>query len=191
MSSRLRVGVAALVLLAACKNEGDHPPAPAPEAPPPPSIYELSLKHLDGSPAPLAEMKGKVALIVNVASECGYTPQYEGLQKLHQELSPRGFVILGFPSNDFGQQEPGSPEEIAKFAAGHYHITFPLFEKVKTSGPEASPIYQIAGKQFGPPKWNFHKYLVGKDGKLIQAFPSAVTPESDELGRAIDAALAK
>ena len=153
------------------------------------SIYDLDVRTLEGAPAPLATYRGKVALIVNVASECGYTPQYAGLESLYEELAPRGFVILAFPSNDFGEQEPGAPAEIAKFAASTYHVTFPLFEKVKTSGDAVSPVYAIAAKVDGPPKWNFHKYVVDRSGHVVRAFPSKVKPESDELRAAIVSAL--
>jgi glutathione peroxidase len=154
------------------------------------TIYDLATNKLDGSPAPLSAYKGKVALVVNVASECGYTPQYAGLETLYEEMSPKGFVILGFPSNEFGEQEPGTPEQIAAFAASTYHVTFPLFQKVKTNGADASPIYtMLSSGGGGPPKWNFHKYVVDKKGNVVRGFPSKVTPESAELREAIRAAL--
>ncbi len=154
------------------------------------TIYDLNAKKLDGTPAPLAAYKGKVALVVNVASECGFTPQYAGLETLYEEMSPKGFVILGFPSNEFGEQEPGTPEQIAAFAASTYHVTFPLFEKVKTNGSDASPIYTLLSSGGGgSPKWNFHKYVVDKKGNVVRGFPSKVTPESAELRDAIRAAL--
>lgn len=188
-----RAALLTALALAACKPSTSEPPAPsaAPDEPAPPSIYELALKRLDGSPAKMEDLKGKVALVVNVASECGYTPQYEGLEKLYEELAPRGFTILAFPSNDFGQQEPGTPEEIAKFAASHYKVQFPLFEKVKTIGPDAAPVYRIASKKLGPPKWNFHKYVVDRRGVVVAAFPSATTPDSPELRAAIEPLLAQ
>ncbi len=154
------------------------------------SLHALSAKRLDGTLEPLSTYKGKVALVVNTASECGYTPQYAGLQKLYEELSPKGFVVLGFPSNDFGGQEPGSSKEIATFCSTKFKVTFPLFEKVVTKGPSPSPVYAFLAKGFGRPEWNFHKYVVGKDGLVKKAFPSKVTPESDELRKAIDEALA-
>jgi len=153
------------------------------------SLYDITVHRLDGTPAPLSAYRGKVVLLVNVASECGYTPQYAGLEALHEELAPRGFTVLGFPSNDFGEQEPGTPEQIAAFAAGTYHVTFPLFEKVKTAGDGVSPVYTLASQVGGPPKWNFHKYLVDKEGRVVRAFPSAVAPESQELRDAIRTAL--
>jgi glutathione peroxidase len=154
------------------------------------SLYDLSVHRLDGSPASLSQYRGKVALLVNVASECGYTPQYTGLESLYEELAPKGFVILGFPSNDFGEQEPGSPTEVAAFAASHYHVTFPLFEKVTTKGDAISPVYAFASKSAGAPQWNFHKYVIDKQGAVARAFPSKVKPESEELRSTIMAALA-
>ena len=138
----------------------------------------------------LKEYEGKVALVVNTASKCGFTPQYKGLQALYSELSPRGFVILGFPSNDFGGQEPGTSEEIKQFCELNYKVTFPMFSKVVTkAGPDQSPIYSWLGQTGNLPKWNFSKYLIGKDGKVVAFFPSNVTPESPELRQAIEAAL--
>jgi glutathione peroxidase len=163
-------------------------PAVASEAPAM-SLYDLSAQTLDGKPQALSAYKGKVVLVVNTASECGYTPQYAGLEKLYQQTKEKGFVILGFPSNDFGSQEPGDSAQIAKFCETKYHVHFPMFEKVKVKGDGKSPIYVfLTGKQTEP-KWNFHKYLVGKDGQVIAAFPSRVEPDSPELKQAIEAAL--
>jgi glutathione peroxidase len=155
------------------------------------SLYDLTVNTLSGKPAPLAQYRGKVALVVNTASECGFTPQYAGLEKLHREYAPRGLVVLGFPSNDFGAQEPGSPAEIGAFCEKNYGVTFPMFEKVATKGGGASPVYALLAKGHGEPKWNFHKYLVGKTGEVVRAFPSKVAPDSKELRDAIDAALAE
>jgi glutathione peroxidase len=156
------------------------------------SFYALKTNTIAGKPANLADYAAKVTLVVNVASRCGYTPQYKGLQALYQEYSAKGFVILGFPSNDFGGQEPGTPEEIQTFCQMNYGVTFPMFAKVVTkSGPEQSPIYQFLGRGGDLPSWNFCKYLIGKDGKVIAFFPSKVTPESKVLHEAIDAALAR
>jgi glutathione peroxidase len=155
------------------------------------SFYALKTTTLQGQPADLAQYAGKVSLVVNVASQCGFTPQYAGLEKLYEQLEDKGFVILGFPSNDFGGQEPGSPEEIATFCKKNYGVTFPLFSKLVTkTGPDQSPIYSYLGQTGSLPSWNFGKYLVGKDGKVIQYFSSNVTPESPELREAIDKALA-
>jgi glutathione peroxidase len=153
------------------------------------SLYDLTVNTLDGKPQPLSAYKGKVSLVVNTASECGFTPQYAGLEKLYEDYKDKGFVILAFPSNDFGAQEPGTPEQIKKFCDVNYHVRFPMFEKVKTKGAGQSPVYVFLTEKNGEPKWNFHKYLVGKDGKVLAAFPSKVTPESTELTSAIDSAL--
>jgi glutathione peroxidase len=157
----------------------------------PMSFFDLTPRTLAGRPQPLSAYRGQVLLVVNTASECGFTPQYGGLEKLYEEYRPRGFAVLGFPSNDFGGQEPGSAEQIASFCSTTYHVTFPLFEKVKTKGPEQSPVYGFLTRQHGEPRWNFHKYLIGRDGQVAAAFPSKVTPESPELRTAIDQALAK
>jgi glutathione peroxidase len=154
------------------------------------SFYDLKTSYLDGKPADLGAFRGKVALVVNVASKCGFTPQYEGLEKLNRELAPKGFAVLGFPSNDFGEQEPGTPQEIAQFCKLTYDVTFPMFSKVVTKpGPDQSPVYSFLGKQGHLPAWNFSKYVIGKDGKILAFFPSDVTPESSQLRGAIAKAL--
>jgi glutathione peroxidase len=153
------------------------------------SLYDFTVNTLAGKPQPLATYKGKVALVVNTASECGFTPQYAGLEKLWQEYKDKGFVILGFPSNDFGAQEPGSADQIEHFCKKNYGVDFPMFEKVETKGSAQAPVYKFVTAKHGEPKWNFHKYLIGKDGQVRQAFPSNVAPESKDLRAAIDAAL--
>ena len=156
------------------------------------TFYDFSAATIDGKQQSLRDYAGKVALVVNVASQCGLTPQYAGLQKLYDELKDKGFVILGFPSNDFGGQEPGTPDEIAGFCKKNYGVTFPMFSKLVTkAGPDQSPIYSLLGKGGQLPAWNFAKYLVGKDGKVIAFYSSKVTPESKELRDAIEAALAR
>ncbi len=156
------------------------------------SFYSLKTTTLQGQPADLAQYSGQVALVVNVASQCGFTPQYAGLQKLYSELKDRGVVVLGFPSNDFGGQEPGSPDEIAGFCKKNYGVTFPMFSKLVTkAGPEQSPIYAYLGRSGSLPSWNFGKYLVGKDGRVLQYFSSNVAPEAPELRAAIENALAR
>jgi glutathione peroxidase len=156
------------------------------------SFYSLKTTTLQGKPADLGQYAGKVTLVVNVASQCGFTPQYKGLEVLYKELSPRGFSILGFPSNDFGGQEPGSPEEIRSFCQKNYGVSFPMFSKVVTkAGAQQSPIYAFLGASGHLPAWNFAKYVIGKDGKVAAFFPSDVTPESKQLRDAIDAALVK
>src|SRR5262245_50090275 len=155
------------------------------------SFYDLKTSYLDGKPADLSVFRGKVALVVNVASKCGFTPQYEGLEKLNRELGSKGFVVLGFPSNDFGEQEPGTPQEIAQFCRLTYDVTFPMFAKVVTKpGSGQSPVYTFLGTQGHLPAWNFSKYVIGKDGRILAFFPSDVTPESPELRGAISKALA-
>jgi len=156
------------------------------------SFYALQTTTLQGRPANLADYAGKVTLVVNVASKCGFTPQYAGLQKLHDEFASRGFSVLGFPSNDFANQEPGTAEEIAEFCKKNYGVTFPMFAKVVTKAGEGqSPIYEFLGKGGELPGWNFGKYLVGRDGKVIAYFPSKVAPESKELRDAIEKALGR
>jgi glutathione peroxidase len=157
----------------------------------PASFYDVETKALDGKPGNLAQYKGKVAVVVNLASKCGYTPQYAGLEKLYREMKPKGVVVLGFPSNDFGGQEPGTAEEIATFCRTTYDVTFPLFEKAVTkAGPTQSAPYQYLGASGNLPGWNFSKYVIGKDGKVVAFFPSKITPDSPELRAAIDKALA-
>ena len=156
------------------------------------SFYALQTTTLAGQPASLSQYAGKVALVVNVASKCGFTPQYTGLEKLYEEYKNRGVVVLGFPSNDFGGQEPGTPEEITEFCKKNYGVTFPLFAKVVTkAGADQSPLYGFLGAGGQLPGWNFAKYVIGKDGRMIAFFGSKVTPESKELRDALDAALAK
>jgi glutathione peroxidase len=155
----------------------------------PMSLYDITLNTLDGKPQSLAAYKGKVVLAVNVASECGFTPQYAGLQKLYAEQKDRGLVVLGFPCNQFGAQEPGSATQIAAFCQKNYSVTFPLFEKLEVKGAGQAPLYQFLTAKYGEPAWNFHKYLVGKDGQVLQAFSSKVAPDSPELKAAIEAAL--
>ena len=159
-------------------------------APMPASFYALSTARLNGQPIDLKEYEGKVALVVNTASKCGFTPQYKGLQELYTDLSPRGFVILGFPSNDFGGQEPGTAEEIKTFCELNYKVSFPMFSKVVTkAGPDQSPIYTWLGQGGNLPQWNFSKYVIGKDGRVVAFFPSKVTPDAPELRAAIESAL--
>src|SRR5687767_4248345 len=154
------------------------------------SFYDVKTETLQGKPADLSAYRGTVTLVVNTASECGYTPQYEGLERLHKELSPKGFSVLGFPSNDFGGQEPGTAQQIAEFCRKNYGVTFPMFAKVSTRpGPGQSPVYAFLGRSGVLPKWNFAKYVIGKDGRVVATFPSDVTPESAVLRGAIMNAL--
>lgn len=155
------------------------------------TFHELQSKRLSGEAVNLSEYKGKVLLVVNTASQCGYTPQYAGLEKLWSEYKGKGLVVLGIPSNDFGGQEPGTAEEIASFCEDRFKVSFPMLEKVSTKGAEQSPIYEFLARKHGAPKWNFHKYLVGKNGQVLAAYPSAVKPDSTELKAAVDKALAE
>jgi glutathione peroxidase len=155
------------------------------------SFYDLPTMALDGKPGNLGQYKGQVSLVVNVASKCGYTPQYEGLEKLQREMKGRGFNVLGFPSNDFGGQEPGTAQEIATFCRLTYDVTFPMFEKVVTRrGASQSPVYAFLGESGDLPAWNFSKYVVDKNGKVVAFFESQVTPEDPALRAAISKALA-
>ncbi|MCB1607394.1 MAG: glutathione peroxidase [Xanthomonadales bacterium] len=132
----------------------------------------------------------QVVLVVNTASKCGYTPQYEGLEALHARYRDQGFAVAGFPSNDFGAQEPGSEQEIREFCTLTYGVKFPMFEKSRVIGDQADPFFvKLAEVSGGAPQWNFHKYLIGKDGQFIASFPSKVTPEDPALVSAIEAAL--
>ena len=147
------------------------------------SIYDFSAARPDGSAVPLSDYRGKVMLIVNTASRCGFTPQYEGLERLYRNLQDRGLVVLGFPCNQFGKQEPGSADEIASFCSLNYGVTFPLFAKIDVNGPEASAVYAFL-KAGNPDEegnediaWNFTKFLVGRDGQVIRRFGPQVTPE--------------
>lgn len=157
----------------------------------PMSFHDLSAKTIDLKDQPLSAYKGRVLLVVNTASECGNTPQYADLQRLHQKLEPKGFAVLGFPANDFGAQEPGGEEDIKKFCSLKYKVTFPMFAKVKTKGEGQSPVYRFLTAKHGEPKWNFHKYLVGKDGQVIAAFPAKMSPEDPTILTAIESALQK
>lgn len=179
------LSLAASLLPVAVSTASAKEPAPAQNA-----LYQLSLKTLEGEPQSLGGYRGKVLLIVNTASECGYTPQYEGLEKLYQRYKDRGFVVLGFPSNDFGGQEPGTAKQIATFCKARFGVSFPLFEKTRTKGAEASPVWKLLAAKHGEPQWNFHKYLVGRDGQILGAYRSEVTPQGPELQTAIEAALA-
>lgn len=171
----------------------DAAPAASPQAASPAAgFHALSATSLEGEPFALSALQGKVALVVNVASECGYTPQYAGLQALHETYAGRGFVVLGVPSNEFGGQEPGTPEEIRAFCTSTFGVTFPLLARQGTRpGPEQSPLYAHLVQATGEaPDWNFCKYLVGRDGKVLGFWKSRTAPDDAELKAAIERALA-
>ncbi len=146
-------------------------------------IYQFSAKTIDGKEKSLSEYKGKLVLVVNVASKCGFTPQYKGLEAIYEKYSSKGFVVLGFPCNQFGSQEPGSSEEIKTFCEANYGVSFPLFEKIDVNGDNAHPLYKYLtnnapGFITDAIKWNFTKFLVGKDGKVIKRYGPQASPES-------------
>lgn len=157
------------------------------------NLYEISTFALNGDPVDLAGYAGKVTLVVNVASECGFTPQYASLQALHNRLEARGFSVLGFPSNEFGAQEPGSPAEIMNFCSMRYGVTFPLFSKIETRPSSSqSPVYALLSTQTGElPTWNFGKYVVGRDGKARRFFEASTKPDDPRLLAEIEKALSE
>ena len=160
----------------------------------PTDVYGFTFQTLySKKPMPLSEYKGKVLLIVNTASECGFTKQYTALEALYEKYKDQGLVIIGVPSNDFGNQEPGNDETIANFCRINYGVSFPMTAKEVVSGEDAHPFYIYAREQLGfgsAPKWNFHKYLVGRDGKLIDYYYSTTAPDSKKMTKAIEAAIA-
>jgi glutathione peroxidase len=156
-----------------------------------PGIYTFTLNSIDGKPAPLANYKGKVVLVVNVASQCGYTPQYSALEATYEKYKDQGFVILGFPANNFGAQEPGTNEEIKTFCTRKYSVTFPMYAKISVKGADQSPLYAYLTKDTGAGikgeiKWNFTKFLVDRNGNVVQRFEPEVTPDSKEVISAIE-----
>jgi glutathione peroxidase len=153
------------------------------------SLHQLSARTIEGKDQALGDYKGKVALVVNTASECGFTPQYAGLEELWKKYKDRGLVVLGFPSNDFGGQEPGTDKEVQSFCQVRYGVTFPLFSKSVVKGQEASAVFRFLSSGHGEPKWNFHKYLVDKKGAVVKAFSSDVKPSDPALVGAIESAL--
>ncbi len=154
--------------------------------------YDFTMNSIDGKATPLATFQGKVTLIVNVASQCGYTPQYAALEAVYEKYRDKGFVIAGFPANNFGGQEPGSNEEIKQFCSRKYSVKFPMFSKISVAGGDKAPLYQfLTGTMGGELQWNFTKFLVDKNGKVIQRFDSAVEPDAPEVLAAIEAALKK
>ncbi len=158
---------------------------------------DFTMTSIDGQPVELASYKGKVVMFVNVASRCGLTPQYEALEALYKKYRDQGFVVLGFPANEFGKQEPGTNDEIAKFCKSKYSVDFPMFAKIVVKGDGISPLYQYLTSDETDPKfagtinWNFEKFLIGRDGKVVARFSPKVTPDSPEVVQAVEAELAK
>jgi glutathione peroxidase len=159
------------------------------------TLYEIPLKDIDGQPTSLEAYRGKVLLIVNVASKCGFTPQYAGLEALYQKYKDQGFTVLGFPCNQFGRQEPGTNEEIKQFCSTKYQVSFPLFDKIEVNGENRHALYEaLAGKNSpfsGRIWWNFAKFLIGRDGKILGRFGTRVKPGSTKLVQAVESALAQ
>jgi glutathione peroxidase len=160
------------------------------------TIYDFTMNSIDGQTTPLSSFKGKIVLLVNVASRCGYTPQYTALESIYEKYKGRGFVIVGIPANNFGSQEPGSNQEIKTFCTSKYHVTFPMMAKVSVKGSDITPLYQFLTDKNAHPdtggeiSWNFTKFLVGPDGKVIARFDSKVEPDSAQVTTAIEKALA-
>jgi len=160
------------------------------------TVHDFTLNSIDGQPAPLAAYKGKVVLLVNVASKCGFTPQYSALESTYEKYKDRGFVIVGIPANNFGAQEPGSNQEIKTFCSSKYHVSFPMMAKVSVKGDDITPLYQFLTDKSSNPqsggeiKWNFTKFLIGLDGRVITRFEPEITPDSPQVTSAIEEALA-
>ena len=159
------------------------------------TVQDIALQTLSGDPATLGDFAGSAILVVNVASKCGLTPQYEGLQRLHDQFAERGFTVAGFPCNQFGEQEPGTPQEISEFCSVNYGVTFPLFAKIDVNGPGRHALYAEltevadADGEAGDIQWNFEKFLIGRDGKVLGRFRPLTDPEAPELVSAIEASL--
>ncbi len=183
---------AALILIMSAAAVGNINPTATEMA----GVFEFTMKSLDGESVDLERYRGTIVLIVNVASECGYTYQYEGLQNLHEKYADQGLAVLGFPSNDFGRQEPGSAAEIQDFCERNFGVEFDMFAKIVVRGPNKVPLYDYLtssatnSESPGEVEWNFEKFLIGRDGEIIGRFRSAVEPESRQITRAIDSALA-
>ena len=198
MRKSLWGAASAAILLAGCMSvQSDDKPAAEAGAKEKPVVLNYTMKSLDGKDVDLSKYKGKVVLMVNTASKCGYTKQYAGLQKLHEKYKDQGLAVLGFPANNFGAQEPGSDEDIATFCQKNYGVNFDMFSKISVKGEDKAPLYQLLTAGAGDEKlagevgWNFEKFLIGRDGKLLARFKSKDAPESDTVTKAIEAELAK
>lgn len=193
MHRAICLGVGLLTLSASVLTAGDD----RKEGNKVPAVLNFKMKGLDGKEVDLARYQGKVILIVNTASKCGYTPQYKGLEALHEKYADQGLVVLGVPSNDFGHQEPGTDQDISEFCTKNYGVKFDMLSKVPVKGPDQTPLYRFLTSKdtdpefAGPIKWNFTKFLISRDGKIVNRFESKVKPESAELTHAIEAELGK
>ena len=192
------VAITIAVLIAAqVIAQSQTPSSPTKPAPAAPSALGFTMNDIDGKPVDLATYKGKVILMVNTASQCGYTPQYQELQELYKKHKDAGLVILGFPANNFGEQEPGTNDEIKGFCTKTYGVTFPMFAKVSVKGDDQCPLYKFLTSSDSNPKfagdikWNFEKFLIGRDGQVVNRFNSKVKPSGEELTKAVEAELAK
>jgi glutathione peroxidase len=155
-----------------------------------PDLYSIPVQNIDGQPTSLKPYAGKVLLIVNTASKCGFTPQYEGLEALYRKYKGQGLEVLGFPANEFGGQEPGSNAEIKTFCTSNYQVSFPMFSKIHVKGPETHPLFKDLTTATAAPGWNFNKYLISRDGRILAHYDSETEPQSDTLTKAIETALA-
>jgi len=193
MATLWTIVLAASGLLSGAGLSGE--PAPGDADKPDGYVLGFEMARITGEREPLETHEGKVVLMVNVASECGYTPQYEGLEALYREFKDEGLVILGFPANDFGGQEPGSNEEILEFCQARFDVTFPMYAKIRVTGDDAHPLYKKLAAQpepvGGPPRWNFTKFLLNHNGRVVNRFEPGVTPADGELRARIEALLAE
>jgi glutathione peroxidase len=185
---RLRSLLSAALLLAACAGAS----AQGTSSACPPLLQHTLPRLQDGKPQPLCQYAGKVLLVVNTASQCGFTPQYTGLEALHARYAAQGLVVMGFPANDFGRQEPGDAKDIAQTCFNVYGVRFPMFDKISVVGRDAHPLYASLAQASGQaPRWNFHKYLVDRHGQVVASFASDVEPQDKRVLGAIDKALAQ
>jgi glutathione peroxidase len=196
MQRTFSVLAGAMLLISSATADGTQKPQKAAQKEVP-AVLNFKIKSLTGKEVDLSKYQGKVVLMVNVASKCGFTPQYKGLQELHKKYAAQGLAILGFPANDFGQQEPGSEEEIGTFCQRNYGVEFDMFSKISVKGPQQADLYHYLTSEktnpkfAGEVKWNFEKFLIGRDGQVVARFRSKVEPTSEEMVKAIEAELAK
>lgn len=195
--SLLFVALLAAVPVALLRAAPATQPADSKETRPVPPVLQFTMPSLEGQPVDLSRYQGKVLLVVNTASKCGHTPQYAQLQQLHDRYQDKGLVVLGFPANDFKNQEPGTDADIKSFCEQNYGVSFPMFSKIHVVGPEKAPLYQYLTSESSNPKfpgevkWNFEKFLISRDGEVVGRFRSGIKPLSDEVVTAIEAELAR